>query len=398
MTRLLIAILAALSMLGALSIDAYLPALPAIAGQFSVSAVAAQQSLTVYVFAFAVMTLFYGTLSDSFGRRPVVLASLVLYLLSSVGAACANSLESLLLFRLLQGLSAGAGAVIGRAVVGDLCTGNEANRAMAYISAVFGLAPAIAPIAGGWLQAAFGWRSIFLFIAAFSFLLLAACAVFLRESLPREKRAPFQLRAILQGYAQVGGDLRFMLRSTSNALAFFGVLIYVAGAPAFVMDILHLSVTEFAWLFIPLIGGMTLGSIVAGRLSHTVRAEGIILSSFAIMFISAAANLILCATTEARIPWAIVPMIGYSFGAAAATPAMTVMALEMFPKMRGLAASFQTFIFMMLFTLGSGLIAPLLYGSAFKFAVAMAAGAVASLVCWQAGRPDRLRPGSESAD
>src|SRR4051794_3050999 len=98
MTRLLIAILAALSMLGALSIDAYLPALPAIASQFSVNAAAAQQSLTAYVFAFAVMTLFYGTLADSFGRRPVILASLLVYFVASIGAAFADSLEMLIAF------------------------------------------------------------------------------------------------------------------------------------------------------------------------------------------------------------------------------------------------------------------------------------------------------------
>ncbi len=387
MTRLLIAILAALSMLGALSIDAYLPALPAIADQFSVDAAAVQQSLTVYVLAFAVMTLFYGTLSDSFGRRPVVLGALVLYLLSSVGAAFANSLESLLGFRLLQGLSAGAGVVIGRAIVGDRCTGAEANRAMSYISAVFGLAPAIAPILGGWLQAAFGWRSIFLFIAGFTLLLLAACAIFLDESLPAERRAPFRLRVILRNYRTVGSHLRFMLRSLSVGLAFLGIMIYVAGAPAFVMGILHLSVTDFGWLFVPLIGGMTLGSLASARLSHRLRAGTIIRGSFVIMFVCAGANLVSCAGGDVRVPWAVLPMMGYAFGVAAGTPPMMMMALEIFPDMRGLGASFQTFTFMMLFAIGSGVIAPLIFGHPFHFALVAAVGAASSLGCWLASSP-----------
>jgi DHA1 family bicyclomycin/chloramphenicol resistance-like MFS transporter len=391
MTRLLIAILAALSMLGALSIDAYLPALPAIAGQFSVTAAAAQQSLTAYVFAFAVMTLFYGTLSDSFGRRPVVLVSLVLYLLSTIGAACANSLETLIAFRLLQGLSAGAGAVVGRAIVGDLCSGTDAHRVMSYISAVFGLAPAIAPILGGWLQAAFGWRSIFFFIALFTLVLLVACLLALRESLPSEQRSPFQVRVILRNYWQVGSHLRFMLRSISIALAFSGVMIYVAGAPAFVLNILDLSVTEFGWLFVPLIGGMTLGSLAAARLSHVLRAEAIIRGSFVIMFVAAVANIAYCAWADVKIPWAVVPMFVYAFGAAAATPAMMMMALEMFPNVRGLAASFQTFVFMILFTLEAGVIAPLLFDSPLKFAVAVAIGAVLSVICWIASSPSSLR-------
>jgi len=126
--RLLVVILAALSMLGALSIDAYLPALPTIAHDYSSTLPAVQQTLTVYLFAFAFMTLFYGTLSDSFGRRPIILISLGFYLASSLGAAWAPTLGWLLFFRLFQGLSAGGGSVIGRAIVGDLFSGAEAQR------------------------------------------------------------------------------------------------------------------------------------------------------------------------------------------------------------------------------------------------------------------------------
>lgn len=391
MTRLLIAILAALSMLGALSIDAYLPALPTIAQQFGVNAAAAQQSLTAYVFAFAVMTLFYGTLSDSFGRRPIVLASLAIYLLASIGAALANSIETLIAFRLLQGFSAGAGAVVGRAVVGDLCSGAEAHQAMSYISAVFGLAPAIAPILGGWLLAAFGWRSIFFSIALFTLLLLVACFLFLRESLPAENRPAFHLRPILARYREVAGHGRFMLRSTSVALVFGGVMIYVAAAPAFVMDILHLSVTEFGWLFLPLIGGMTLGSIAAARLATKWRADTIIRAAFGIMLFAAAANLAYAAFGEVRIPWAVLPIMLYAFGAAAAAPGMTMMALEIFPNARGLAASLQTFVFMILFTVQSGLVAPVLFGSPLKFALATAVAFALGILCWRAGGPDSLR-------
>src|ERR1700761_1490517 len=118
--RILVVILASLSMMMALSIDAYLPALPTIARDYGVPLPAVHQTLTVYLFALAVMTLFYGTLSDSFGRRPVILVSLGFYLASSLGAAWAPTLSWLLFFRMLQGLSAGAGMVIGRAIVGDL--------------------------------------------------------------------------------------------------------------------------------------------------------------------------------------------------------------------------------------------------------------------------------------
>jgi len=380
--RLLIFILAALSMLGALSIDAYLPALPAIAAHFRVSPAAAQQSLSLYLFAFAFMTLFYGTLSDSFGRRPVILIAMLIYCISSFGAGISTSFQQLLFFRLLQGLSAGAGSVVGRAIVGDLLKGAEAQRMMSWISVVFGLAPAIAPILGGWLQVTFGWRSIFGSIALFSLLLLLLCLRSLPESLPRVERHAFHFKVIVANYWSVARHHEFMIRCLGCALTFSGIMLYVASAPAYVMNILHLPVTSFAWLFIPLIGGMTLGSIVAGRLSHHWKSESTIAAGFVVMIFSTLWSLIYNGTCEVRIPWAVIPLGTYAFGMAVCNPAMVVDTLALFPEVRGLASSLQAFLFMIVFALGSGLIAPLLFGSAMKLAIGTAVGLGLSLVCW----------------
>jgi DHA1 family bicyclomycin/chloramphenicol resistance-like MFS transporter len=311
---------------------------------------------------------------------------MVLYVLSSIGAGLSQNLGMLILFRFLQGLTAGAGGVIGRAIVGDLFTGAEAQRVMSYISVVFGLAPAIAPILGGWLLASFGWRSIFAFIALFSGLLLALCARELRETLPVEKLHPFHFRPVLQNYRRVASCASFMLQAFSIGFGFWGIMMYVGSAPAFVINILHLHETDYGWLFIPLIGGMTAGSWTAGRCSHRFRAPVIIGAGFAIMVVAAVANVAYAALATASIPWAIVAPMVYCFGMALATPAMTVRALELFPRHRGLAASMQSFIFMALFALGSGLICPLLFGSAFKLAAGVAAGVVLSALCWWAGQ------------
>jgi DHA1 family bicyclomycin/chloramphenicol resistance-like MFS transporter len=380
--RALIWILAALSMMGALSIDAYLPALPSIAQAFAVPLAAVQQTLTVYLFAFAFMSLFYGTLSDSFGRRPVILVSLTLYFLSSIGAACSTSLSELLVFRVLQGLSAGSGSVVGRAIVGDLLTGAEAQRAMAYISVIFGLAPAIAPILGGWLQAGFGWRSIFLFIALFTLALLAVCFRLLPESLPLKDRHAFHFRVIVANYWRVGRHGRFMFQSMGNALAFSGIMLYVGAAPAFVMKILHLSVKDFGWLFIPLIGGMTFGSYLAGQLSHRWTPWTLIRRGYGIMFGAALANLGYTLLFVAALPWAVLPLFCYGIGMSLAMPAMSVMTLEMFPRERGLAASLQGFLFMSVFALGSGVVCPLLFDSAAHLASGAMAGLILSLLFW----------------
>ena len=269
--RFLVAILAALSMLGALSIDAYLPALPTIAHGYSSTLAAVQQTLTVYLFAYAFMTLFYGTLSDSFGRRPVILVSLGCYFLSSLGAGFAPTLGWLLFFRLLQGLSVGAGGVVGRAIVGDLFTGPEAQRVMSYISAVFGLAPALAPILGGWILAGWGWRWIFYLIALFTFLLAIACIFALPESLAVKNRHAFHFRVIVRNYLDVGSHVGFLLRSVGTGMTFVGIMVYVAAAPVYIVDLLHLTIKDFGWLFVTFIAGMMIGSIASGQLAHTLK-------------------------------------------------------------------------------------------------------------------------------
>src|SRR5687767_15878421 len=146
-------LLAALAMIGPFAVDTYLPSFPAIQSDLTVSTVEVQQTLSLYLIAFAVMMLFHGTLSDSFGRRPVVLVNLAVFVLASVGCALAGSFEQLLIFRVLQGASAGAGIVIGRAIIRDSFEGHAAQRLMSLVTMIFGLAPAIAPVIGGWLQA-----------------------------------------------------------------------------------------------------------------------------------------------------------------------------------------------------------------------------------------------------
>ncbi len=374
-------------MLGALSIDTYLPALPAIAKHFSISVAVAQQTLTIYLGGYAFMTLFFGTLSDSFGRRPVILGSLGCYLLSSVGAAFAPNFAALMLFRLLQGLSAGGGQVVGRAMIADLFTGRAAQRIMAIVSMVFGLAPAIAPVLGGWLQDIAGWRWIFGFIAVFALVLLTSCLRWLPESLAPSLRHPFRLKPILVNYGAVAASPRFLAKCVGNALAFAGPVVYIGAAPVFVLGMLHLSVRDFGWLFIPMIGGMTLGSFLTAKMSHRYAPRTIIGTGYAIMAAGTIADLLYTALCPIEVPWAVIPVSVYGLGMAYAMPAMSILTLEMFPKTKGLASSLISFIFTATFAVGSGVITPLLFGSAFHLAAGIAAGLLLSATFWRLGSP-----------
>jgi DHA1 family bicyclomycin/chloramphenicol resistance-like MFS transporter len=347
-----------------------------------VSPVVVQQTLSVYLLCMASMMLFYGTLSDSFGRRPVLLVSLGLFTVTSFAAALAPSAGMLIFLRALQGLAAGAGGVVGRAVVQDHFKGHDAQRATAIMMMVFGLAPAIAPVVGGWLETSLGWRSVFVFLGGFGVVMLFICYRLLPETLPRARRAPFALAPIASNYLRCVRHPQFVLMSLSIAFIFAGVALYIGSAAAFVMGILHQPETAFAWLFIPMIGGMVLGSGAASRLGAKVAPAKLITAGFAIMAAAVALSVGYTAYFAAQVPYAVMPIFIYTFGLALAMPGMSVRTLNLFPEMSGLAASMQGFIQMFLFALVSGLISPLLFDSAHKLAMGHAAGVLVGVVLW----------------
>ncbi len=382
MNILLTLILAGLTMVGPLAIDTYLPSFPAIALAFQASPLMIQQTLSAFLFTFAFMMLFYGTISDSFGRRPVILGSLLLYIVASVGAAAAPSFGWLLACRVLQGLAAGAGSVIGRAIVQDRFSGAEAQKILSHIMMVFGLAPAIAPILGGWLQVSYGWRSIFWFLAGFGVLMFAVVYRLLPESLAKRDRHAFHLGAIAMNYWKVLCHRQFLLLSVAVGLSFGGFALYIGSAAYFVIDILHLPETAFAWLFIPLISGMMVGSALSAKYAHKYSQRQLIWTGYSLMLVAAVVNVGYNLFFAADIPWAVLPLFLYSFALAIAMPPMTLIALNHFPNNSGLASSMQSFIQMLLFALVSGLVAPLLFDSALKLAWGVLAGLLLSLLCW----------------
>ena len=383
MQRMLTVILACLGMVGALAIDTYLPSIPAIGREFNVGPLAVQQTLSIFLFAFAFMMLFYGTLSDSFGRRPVIMIALSIYALASLGAAFAPTFGWLLGFRALQGLAAGSGSVIGAAIVQDRFSGAQAQKMMSHIMMVFGLAPAIAPVLGGWLHVHFGWRSTFFFLAAFGALMFVLVWRVLPESLAKKDRHPFHPGAIAANYLKVMRNPRFVLLSLTVGMAFGGLSLYIGSAANFVMEILHLPETAFAWMFIPLIGGMVLGSAWGGKFAAKIAPKKMKWIGFGIMALGAVVGVGYNALFAAQVPWAVLPLGIFTFGLAVAIPAIQLSAFALFPDNRGLASSMLSFVQMISFAIVSGLVAPMLFGSAFKLACGMLGGLVLSFVCWR---------------
>lgn len=397
MQKLLTVILACLGMIGALAIDTYLPSMPAIGAEFAVGPVAVQQTLSVFLFTFAFMMLFYGTLSDSFGRRPVILAALSVYTLASIGAAWAPSFGWLLVFRALQGLSAGAGSVIGQAIVQDRFSGPQAQRMMSHIMMVFGLAPAIAPVLGGWLHVTFGWRSSFVFLAVFGAAMIVLCLKLLPESLPRDKRQAFHFGTIGRNYLMVLRNPQFVFLALAVGLAFSGLSLYIGSASNFVMVILGLPETAFAWMFIPLVGGMVVGSGWGGKRAHNSTPQRMMWIGYAVMALGAVSNVAYNTLFKAAVPWAVLPLFVYTFGLAVAMPAIQLSAMGLFPRNRGLASSMVGFIQMMSFALVSGLVAPLLFDSALKLGLGVAGGLLLSFAAWRLSVRTAQAPVASSA-
>lgn len=383
MHRMLTVILACLGMGGALAIDTYLPSMPAIGREFGVGPLAVQQTLSIFLLTFAFMMLFYGTLSDSFGRRRVLLVSLTLYMVTSLAAAFAPTFGFLLVCRALQGAAAGAGSVVSAAIVQDRFSGAQAQKMMSHIMMVFGLAPAVAPVLGGYFQVHFGWRSTFYFLAVFGALMIALVLKGLPESLPPEKRQPFHPVDIAKNYLMVMKKPQFLLLALSLGLAFGGLSLYIGSAAHFVMGILKLPETAFAWMFIPLIGGMVVGSALSSKFASKVSAEKMTWYGYAMMGLSGVWGIAYNAAFEATVPWAVLPLAVFTFGLAFAMPAIQVKALSLFPDNRGLASSMQSFIQMMAFALVSGLVAPLLFDSALKLSSGLAAALLISFVLWR---------------
>lgn len=370
----LLLLLSALTMVGPLAIDAYLPSFSAIKQDLHTDEVMVQQTLGLFLFAFAGMMLFYGTLSDAFGRRKVILVSLVVYTLASLGAALSPGIEWLLFFRVLQGLGSGGGTVVSRAIVRDLFKGAEAQRMMSHMTMVFGLAPAIAPILGGWLQVTLGWRWVFGFSVLFGSLMLLLCWRYLPESLPPQQRQPFHPSAIVRHYLNCLRHPRFVLLILVLATAFAGFSLYIGSASHFIMDILHLQETDFGWMFIPLVGGLVSGSALASRLAHRVSRRNFVQFAFSIMALAAVFNVSynLMLGPQVKVPWAVLPLFVYAFGLSFLTPAVTMGAMDFFPHNQGLASSLQSFTQMVVFATMAGVVVPMLFGKGLYLALGMA--------------------------
>ncbi|MFV1984249.1 MAG: multidrug effflux MFS transporter [Thiohalomonadales bacterium] len=378
----LIITLALLTMVGPFTIDTYLPSFPSIEDYFHVDRVLMSQSIAIYLFASALSTLFWGALSDSIGRKIVIYVTLFIYILASFGCAFTPDFTGFLFFRMLQGVAASGGMIVGRAIIRDAFDSTQAHRVMAYIMMVFALAPAVAPIIGGYLQDSFGWQSVFYFLAIYGVIVAIMTNRILPETLKHEDKTSFHPVAVLKVYFRTLRNKRFQAIIFTLGISFSGLILYITGSPAIIFDILHLDSSSFAYEFVPVTSGIILGAFVSGKLSRYVTAKKIVVIAQFIMAIASLLNIAQLNWLEVSIFSVVAPPTIYAIGIALQMPALSVLALDCFPHNRGSASAVQSFVHTILATLVTAIIVPMVAGNLGSFVAAQVSFFVAALVLW----------------
>lgn len=262
----IILLLAFLAAIGPLSIDTYLPSLPAIAADFSTSSAAAQQSVTAFFIGIAAGQLIAGPFSDRFGRRPILLIGFGLFFLACIACALAPNIETLIYARLLQGLAAAVSPAAGRAIVRDIWEGNEAARAMSFITMAMVVAPLLAPMIGGVIITYWEWRTIFWLLLIFAASALALVLIRLPETNGPEKRSGIRLPDYFRAYGVVLSQQQSWAYLLCGGFSLATMFAYITGSPFVYIEIFNVPEAYFGFFFGINVVGLFLGNLINARL------------------------------------------------------------------------------------------------------------------------------------
>lgn len=378
------AVLAMLTALGPLSTDFYLPSLPDIVRVMETDVAGAQATLSAFLFGFAGGQILWGPLSDRLGRRPVLLTGLALFTLATLACALAPSIEALTAARAVQALGASGPIVLGRAMVRDLYEGPRAGRELARMGMIMGLVPAVAPVLGGVLQQAFGWRSTFVASLAFAAVLAAVVGFLLPETLKARSREPLSLLAIIRGFGTLLQNRAYRVYVGLTALAYGGLFAFISGSSFVLIGIHGLTPAQYGLSFGFGVLGFILGTILAQRLVGRRGMDGVIALGV-LCLAGGGLAMLLCVLTGFAGPFGvIVPMALYACGVGLTMPQAQASAMMPFPDRAGAASSF-TGLCQMLFSACVGLlVGHALKSGALPLPLVMSAIGVAALVLFKA--------------
>jgi DHA1 family bicyclomycin/chloramphenicol resistance-like MFS transporter len=328
--------------------------------------------------------LVQGPLSDALGRRPVILVGVCLYTLASIGCAFAPNFTTLLVFRALQGVTAGVGMIVGRAVIRDLYEGPQAQKLLSLVTMLFAFAPAVAPVIGGWIHVAWGWHAVFGFMAVFGALLAVGTHLTLPETHPKEKRAHLHVGTLTRTAWSIARHREFLLLAFAMGANFAALMIFIGAAPAVIQDHWHLGETQFANLFTPVIGGLIIAAFISGRMAGRYTYSQQSQVGFILALSGSALLTLLWAVFDSPCRLAQQGILAViAFGVQLAGPTLNLRMLDLFPLARGSAASVQSCVAIAISALVFGLISPVLSGSMLSLAQGSFCSALVAFGLWR---------------
>ena len=333
-------LLSFLTALGPLSMDMYLPSLPDIGRTLHTPVLQVQLTISSYLFGFAVGQIFYGPVSDRLGRRPVLLAALVVYALATIGCAVAQSIDALIALRFLQALGGAGAIVLARAVVCDLYSGVRAGRELSLMGAITGVAPIVAPVIGGGLQTFFDWRATFVLLVICALVIGATAARLLPETLRERPKTPFSLRAMIALYRSVAVHRGFLANLAILTTSFVGLFAWISGAPVVMQSAVYgLTPFIFGVSFALGAGGFVLGTFTAARIVIRFGLDRLIGIGTAMMACGGLLMALVVALALSHVLWFVGAMTLYLAGIGFALPSTMAGALTPFPDRAGTASS-----------------------------------------------------------
>lgn len=389
-------LLTALVAFGPVSTDLYLPSLPDMTRAFDTSVSQVQLTLSVFIAGFACGMLVYGPLSDRFGRRPVLLGGVVLYVIASIACLFAPTIEALIGFRFVQAFGACAGPVLGRAVVRDVYSREEGAKMLSYMASAMALAPAVGPILGGWLHTTFGWQANFTVLTGFGLLVLLASWLMLRETNRHMDPLALKPARLATNYLSLLSSKIFMGYTLTVGFAFAGLFSFISGSSFVVIDVLGVAPDRFGLAFAVVVGGYIAGAFSSARLTHRLGLDRTLMIGTGL---TAAAGIVVAGLALAgvqSVPAVIGPLAVYFFACAMVIPNGTAGAIGPFPAKAGSVSALLGFLQMACGALAGYLVGVLHDGTTRPMTVTIGLMGIGALITfWTLVRkraPDPVEP------